>query len=239
MVLVASAEWAASAVWAASARRRAPAVLAASEVSAAWVALVVSVAWAVPDDDRELLEHLRDKRGNALANKRLGDDRSRRSRGAGRRARDDRRHRFGRRYPLDWDYYRRDYGRERRFLGRERGLFGISAERVLSHRARGDARNQHHGRRPCQPARTAAGVRRGANQPTNAVEQRPTRRRKDEPVRISAELLEIGQRPRIGVRITTQAHREVVAAVLALDPDTARKPPDGGVIEEQRLDQRL
>ena len=55
----------------------------------------------------------------------------------------------------------------------------------------------------------------------------------------SAQLFEIGQRPGVGDRIAAEADREIVAAVLALDADPPREPPDRGVIEQECLDQRL
>ena len=95
---------------------------------------------------------------------------------------------------------------------------------------------------PGEPARRAAGVRRRAEQPADALEERAAggghRQKRLRPGR-AAQLLEIGQRVRVGVRIAAQAHRQIVAAVLALDADPARQPPHRRVIEEQRLDERL
>ena len=55
----------------------------------------------------------------------------------------------------------------------------------------------------------------------------------------AAELLEIGERARVRDAIAAELDREIVAAVLALNPDSVREPPDRRVIEEQRFDDRL
>ena len=81
-----------------------------------------------------------------------------------------------------------------------------------------------------------------AEQPADALQQRSAGgRHRDVMIRRGprAQRLEIGQRAGVGDRIAAQADREIVAAVLALDADAARQPPHRGVIEEQRLDQRL
>ena len=57
--------------------------------------------------------------------------------------------------------------------------------------------------------------------------------------RSGTEGLEVGQGSRVRHRIAAQVHRQIVAAVFALDPDSARHPPHRGVVEQHRLDQRL
>ena len=71
------------------------------------------------------------------------------------------------------------------------------------------------------------------------MEERAAGRREHEAARIRAQFLEVGERSRVSVGIAAEADREVIAAVLALDADPAREPPDRRVIEEQRLDERL
>ena len=56
---------------------------------------------------------------------------------------------------------------------------------------------------------------------------------------VGAQFFEVGKRLRVSIRIAAQADRKIVAAVLALDADAARQPPDRRMIEEQRLDERL
>ena len=80
--------------------------------------------------------------------------------------------------------------------------------------------------------------RRRAEQPANPLQERAAVRGQRERHPLT-ERLEIGKRAGIGHRIATQADREVVAAVLALGADASRQPPDRGVIEEQRFDERL
>ena len=79
-----------------------------------------------------------------------------------------------------------------------------------------------------------------------APSSRRTRCSSDPPVAASTSVagcrtqpFELGERRRVGHRIAAQAHREIVAAVLALDADPARQPPHRRVIEQQRLDERL
>ena len=55
----------------------------------------------------------------------------------------------------------------------------------------------------------------------------------------TTQLLEVRERTRIRHGIAAQAHGQVVTAVLAFRPDAARQPPDGRVIEQERLEQRL
>ena len=82
-------------------------------------------------------------------------------------------------------------------------------------------------------------MRRRADQPADTIEQRAARRRQDEGAGIGAQFLEVGKRLCVGVWVTTEAHGKVVAAVLAFDADAPRQPPDSGVVEEQRFDERL
>ena len=107
---------------------------------------------------------------------------------------------------------------------------------VRTKRQTGD---EQRGGRARQPRRSASRVRRGcAEQPAHAQQERAAvcRQRERRPL---TKRLEIGKRAGVGDRITTQADGEVVAAVLALRANASRQPPDGGVIEEQRLDERL
>ena len=82
-------------------------------------------------------------------------------------------------------------------------------------------------------------MRRRADQAADAVDERAAGRRQDEAARIRAQFLEVGEGFRVSVGIAAEPDREIVAAVLALNADPARQPPYGGVIEEQRLDERL
>ena len=71
------------------------------------------------------------------------------------------------------------------------------------------------------------------------MDQRAAGSRKREVPGVGAQLLEVGKRLRVGVRIAAKADREIVAAVLTLDPDAVRQPPDGRMVEEQSLDKGL
>ncbi len=51
--------------------------------------------------------------------------------------------------------------------------------------------------------------------------------------------LELDERAGVAHRVAAGGHREVVAAVLALDAHAVRHPPHGGVVEEQRLGRGL
>ena len=95
-----------------------------------------------------------------------------------------------------------------------------------------------------EPRRTAARVRRGrAEQPADAVQERAAGRRHRDVMRRarSRERSDSRSASAVGVgdRIAAQADGEIVAAVLALDADPAREPPDRRMIEEHRLDERL
>jgi hypothetical protein len=111
--------------------------------------------------------------------------------------------------------------------------------RFVADRPGGNPGNQDNRRQSGEPPGTTPGVRRSAKQSPYALEQRSARGGQHEPAGPVAQLFEAGERSRVGVRIAAQAHREIIAAVLALDPDSARYPPDRRMIEEQRLDERL
>ena len=55
----------------------------------------------------------------------------------------------------------------------------------------------------------------------------------------SAVLFQERQRSRIGQHIAANRDRELIAAALALAADLLGHPPDGGVIEQNRFDDRL
>ncbi len=82
-------------------------------------------------------------------------------------------------------------------------------------------------------------MRRRGDQATDAMDQRAAGGRKSEVPGVGAQFFEVGKRLRVSIRIAAQADREIVAAVLALDPDAVRQPPDGRMVEEQSLDERL
>src|SRR5262249_9790466 len=56
---------------------------------------------------------------------------------------------------------------------------------------------------------------------------------------VLADLLEIGKRPGVNDHVSTGGHSQIIAAVLAFDPDLAGNPPDSGMIKEQCLDESL
>ncbi len=76
-----------------------------------------------------------------------------------------------------------------------------------------------------------------ADQPADPMEQRAAGGREDERAGVGAQFLEVGKRLRISIRIAAQADREIVAAVLALDPDavaTATRPRGGRTAASRR-----
>ena len=76
-----------------------------------------------------------------------------------------------------------------------------------------------------------------AENPPDSAEQRTARRCHRES-RARGGGGEVRERGDVGETIA-DFDRQIVAAVLALGADSARHPPHGGVIEQQRLDDRL
>ena len=135
---------------------------------------------------------------------------------------------------------RRELSRQARHCPRSRAPVGscwisLVADRAGSHAGdqqdRGDARQPSRAACPaCDGAPSRRRTRCSSEPPVAASASRP---------RAAAQLLEVGQRARVGVRIAAQADREIVAAVLALGANPPRQPPHRRVVEQQRLDQRL
>ena len=91
-----------------------------------------------------------------------------------------------------------------------------------------------------RPARRSRFVgNRHVQESPNAIEQRSTRRRDREAHRPGPPRFELRERFRVRDGIATQRHRDVVAAMLALDTNPRREPPHRGMVEEQCLHDRL
>jgi hypothetical protein len=91
-----------------------------------------------------------------------------------------------------------------------------------------------------QPGRRPIVVRRGrAEHAPDPRKQRSVGRRNGEGPPVAASALEFGERAHVLHGIAAQAHRQVVAAVLPLDPHASREPPYRRMVEEQSLDHRL
>jgi hypothetical protein len=80
---------------------------------------------------------------------------------------------------------------------------------------------------------------RHTQQPRDAMHQRATAGGQHQLRVGAAQLLELHQRLGVRQRVARGAHREIVAAQLALLAHPPRHPPHRGMIEEQRLDRAL
>src|SRR4029453_3364065 len=65
------------------------------------------------------------------------------------------------------------------------------------------------------------------------MRERTSARRQSKVPSGRAQLLEVGERLRVGIGVSAETHCQIVAAVLALSANPVREPPHGGMIEEQ------